>query len=840
MTEIATLQTLIDSLPNWGARPALGLSGECGAYWYSYLKLHRLARTVAQAFAGRHYPAGTRVVLWANNSPEWVACLLGAALRGLTVVAIDGQSPASSVDDIVVQTRAALVIVGPDQEHERLASAKELIFNLAADEEEPVSIADLKVEVQPSCEAVILFTSGSTGRPRGVVLSHRNLMCQVNSFSYWRSILTFVQVRLLALSPLSHVQGLVVGACLPISLGLSTLYSPFVEPKYLMSVIRFGRIGILLAVPRVLQLLEQSVKQEISRRFNFDAATARKLPVMRALRRILGPRFRAIWVGGATVPRHCEAFWRHAGTLLIQGYGATETAAIATVNNPIRSSNGSIGRPLHNGSVHIAGDGEILVRGPHVCTTYLNDFEKGQHVTEDGFFRTGDLAQRDERERLYFLGRKKEIIVTGEGHNVYPSVIESALAECRGVRDSVVSGRLRDGFEEVHAVLLLEPGYDAHSIVQAANSQLPAGCRIRSWSDWPEDDFPRGALGKVLRTQVIARAAFNHPALPDLNPPSPGLLSLEECLAEPDWGCRLDKLTSYFRATTTGCTNAELVSILKDSGLDSIAVIQLLLKLQDRTAASTNAKQEFGAKLPGEPDDREIHLRPDREKPPAWQFWPGTHSLRYVVRLLTLDLMIPVRSRIEVRGVQNLADLRSPFLVALASADRQHPKDYLAVYKALPRRLGRRAAFGMRSNPPDGFAPYLHPDGSAGRLRRAGLAVLFHVGVPLWFPFTLFPGSTIESTMSGMKLTAQALDRGYHPVIVWGRGSALIATETRASVVPVRLSGNESLKQLTAGRSHVHVSFGSPFHVGPGMKAPDVFAGVEEALKKLKSAGGQR
>jgi long-chain acyl-CoA synthetase len=835
MNPDATLRPLIDSLSIWGSRPALGLRGECGSYWFSYKDLFHVVHTVARNLASLHLRPGARLVIWSSNSPEWVACFLGAVLQGVVVVAADSTSDRATVANIIRQTGAVLVIYGPEQPGGAdLSTPARPISEIT--QPGPASSGDFVASpVTANSEAVILFTSGSGGNARGVVLSHGNLMSQVARFRNWRRVIRLVPIRMLALSPLSHVQGLILGALLPLSLGFSTLYSQSVEPSQIVTSIRLSRIGILLAVPGVLELVERKLVREIAERFGWQVESAWRLPLMRAFRLILGPRFRAVFTGGATLPLHQELFWRRASTLLVQGYGATETSAIATVNWPFIGRAGSVGSASRNGAIRLAEDGEIQIRGPHVARGYAGLDNTSLEVTEDGYYRTGDLGRRDRKNRLFLIGRKNDLIVTAEGHNVSPTEIESALEECSGVRASVAAGIVRGGREEIHAVLLMQQDGDVGAAIRDANSRLPGGHRIQSWSIWPDSDLPRGALGKIRRVEVIRRVQDGLTLAPQQ---SPEAASLDDCLAEPDWRRRLDRLARYFVDSNDARGPRELADYLKYFGLDSMNVIQVAARMDELRGyelqgvpVNTAVEQVTGAGAL--PANTSIGLRPRKESPPKWQFWPGLTALRAVLRAITVDPVLFLRLRVTSAGLSNIANVNAPCILALYAQDRQHPSDYLAVYRALPGRLARRMVLVMRSNPPDGFAPYLHPGGSGGVLRRWALAALFHVGLPLVFPFSLFPASTTCSTMLGLAHAAAGIDRGYCPAVVWGPGTALLAVETRCNVIPIRLSGNEQFKG-DGFRLRMQVQFGTPFEVPGQMDYQSVAAAVENRFTVMK------
>ncbi len=172
---------------------------------------------------------------------------------------------------------------------------------------------------------------------------------------------------------------------------------------------------------------------------------------------------------------------------MIQGYGLTETAPIVTLNHPFGTKKGSVGKAIAGVEVKVAADGEILVRGDNVTKGYFNADEETARAFEDGWFHTGDIGEIGEDRQLYIRGRKKEMIVTPEGLNVFPEDVERVLNAIPGVRDSAVVGVPIGSEERVHAVLVLEPGHRRRTRWCAqANAKLDDHQKIRRALVWPE------------------------------------------------------------------------------------------------------------------------------------------------------------------------------------------------------------------------------------------------------------------------------------------------------------------------------------------------------------------
>jgi long-chain acyl-CoA synthetase len=187
----------------------------------------------------------------------------------------------------------------------------------------------------------------------------------------------------------------------------------------------------------------------------------------------------------------------------VQGYGLTETAPIVTLNHPFSTSKGSVGKPIGGVDVKIASDGEILVRGDNVTTGYYGAQDATDAAFEDGWFHTGDIGELDDGGRLFIRGRKKEMIVTPEGLNVFPEDVERVVNEIPGVKDSAAVGVTQNGEERVQVALVLEPGTNPSDVVKAANAKLQDHQRIRAAAAWPGAQLPRTEGTKKLKRLEI-------------------------------------------------------------------------------------------------------------------------------------------------------------------------------------------------------------------------------------------------------------------------------------------------------------------------------------------------
>ncbi|MDT5294144.1 MAG: long-chain acyl-CoA synthetase [Acidobacteriota bacterium] len=501
----------------------------------SYGQVAAMAFRFARELEARGVGKGERVLLWASNSPEWVAVFFGCALRGVVVVPLDVESAPDFAARVQQQTQAALLLVS--SETKQHAAALDLPTLLLEDLEETLARhahAPFKsVDVAASDLVEIIYTSGTTAEPRGVCLTHRNLLAnlaplesEMQKYMRWERLVH--PVRFLCLLPLSHVFGQFMGILVPQLLGGEVVFHDTLNPSEIVAAIKRGRISVAVTVPRLLDTLREHVeRREDARgrgaRFRLALARAvsagplRRLWLFRRVHGYFGWKFWAFVTGGATLEDETETFWRRMGFPVIQGYGMTETASLITVNHPFKSGRGrgSVGKTLPGQELKLDEGGEILVRGANVSPGYWRggaaEPTADGALSDGGWLRTGDLGEMDEAGNIYFRGRKKDVIVTAAGLNIHPEDIESALSRQPEVRQSAVVGVEGPRGPEPLAVLILRDSTTDPALpIERANRTLARHQHVRRWHVWPEADFPRTATQKIRKRDILARLNPEH------------------------------------------------------------------------------------------------------------------------------------------------------------------------------------------------------------------------------------------------------------------------------------------------------------------------------------------
>jgi len=419
---------------------------------WTYQQLAELAFRFARELEARNIGKGDRVMLWGENSAEWVGAFFGCMLRGAVAVPMDriaaadfAQRVAADVDAKLVLCSSTLAAYTAGRAYLELEGLAEVVAGHSAEPYAPTAIAR-------DDTAQIVFTSGTTAEPRGVVLTHRNILASVDPIErefpkYRFSERLFHPVRFLELLPLSHVFGQFMGMFIPTLIGGTVHFQDSFKPTDIIDTIKRERISVLVAVPRVAESLKNKVRSEFASVIEKNWQRAehehylRRWLRFREVRRRFGWKFWAIISGGAALDQNTEEFWRRLGYVVVQGYGLTETSSLISLNHPFKVGRRSIGKVLPGREMKLDSEtGEILVRGENVARQYWQGKELKPVTGEEGWFRTGDLGAMDEQGNLYFKGRSKSVIVTPAWLKVYPEDLEQALRKQPQVRDCVVVG----------------------------------------------------------------------------------------------------------------------------------------------------------------------------------------------------------------------------------------------------------------------------------------------------------------------------------------------------------------------------------------------------------------
>ena len=792
---------------------------------WTYRQVAETAAQVARELEARGVEPGDRVLLWGQNSAEWVAAFYGCLLRGAAAVPMDRIAAPDFVERVLEQVGAKMLVCSREMPPLAGAAPRMVLEDLVEAVGRHARMQYLAPAVGRADTAEIVFTSGTTAEPKGVVLTHGNILANLEPLE--REIKKYLKyerlvhpIRFLNLLPLSHVFGQFLGLFIPPLLGGTVVFLETWNPTEILQTIRRERVSVLVTVPRLLETLKNKIERDVEAegrldtfREDFAAAAGqhflKRMWRFRGIHRRFGWKFWAFLSGGAALDAETETFWERLAFAVIQGYGLTETTSIVSVNHPFRLGKRSIGKVLPGREVKLGENGEILVRGENVAAGYWQGRALRPVAGDEGWLRTGDLGELDAQGNLYFKGRKKNVIVTPEGMNVYPEDLEAALRAEPAVRDSVVVGLARNGNAEPCAVVILkEAGADVEAAVRRANERLSEYQRIRHWVVWPEQDFPRTPTQKprlnVIEEFVQARLGAQPRA------PSAEVSQLAELIGRIT-GRTPPKLASEARLET-------------DLNLSSLDRVELLSALEDRYQIDLNETRFAAATTVGELEamlQQPVARRTEYAYPRWAQRWPVRWIRLALYYLLTWPATL-VLGWPAIRGRENLRGLRGPVLVI---ANHITMADIGYVLAGLPGRFRHRLAAAMEG---ERLWAMRHPPPELNWFRRWIDKLSYALVVAL---FNAFPLPQKSGFRESFAFAGELVDRGYN-VLVFPEGArtrdgkmapfragiGLLAKNLNLPVVPVRLDGLWELKQ--AGRhwarpGTVKVAIGAPVRFEP-------------------------
>ncbi len=469
---------------------------------FTYATLLRQASAVAAHLKGPlGVKSGERVGLWLKNCPEFLNALFGILQAGAVVVPINNFLKPDEVSFILNDSGADLLITDKSM-HEavaRLTAARPSLRVLMVEEFSrlPVGAAPPASVARESDLAVIIYTSGTTGKPKGAMLSHGNLLHNVESC---RQVLRTVDAdRFAVLLPMFHSYMLTVGLLLPLSVGGSiVLVRSLHPPRNALLEILQRQVTVLPAIPQFYRSMVSSPLQP-------------PLPL------------RVCVSGAAPLPvQVLKDFEAKFGIPLIEGYGLSEASPVVT-KNPLdgRRKPGSIGLPVANVEVSVQAEdgrrlphhtvGEICVRGGNVMMGYWNQPEATARAMRGDWLLTGDVGYQDSEGYFYITDRKKDMLLVN-GNNVYPREIEEVLHEFGGVKEAAVIGvpDTRKGEQPlayvaaVEGVTLDEKALLAFLKERLADYKLPRRIIL-------VEALPRNATGKILKTTLRQMTVEHRP-----------------------------------------------------------------------------------------------------------------------------------------------------------------------------------------------------------------------------------------------------------------------------------------------------------------------------------------
>jgi long-chain acyl-CoA synthetase len=604
---------------------------------YRYREVKQMAESIGRWLVENGFQPGARMAIFANNHPRWVTVYLGIIAAGCTAVPLDTALHADQVMKLLKDSGSSLLFC----DTRNYAVASEAVNGMQVGivliegssgsvKTEPVARLDsilaagdqdfTPVAFSSDSVAALLYTSGTTADPKGVMLTHANLMGEVEG--------VFAVLRIgpedavLGLLPLFHALAQMANLLLPLVTGARVVYLETLNTNDLLRAFRERKITAFAVVPQFFYLIHERIFKEVAQRGKFAQFAVRGLMSLnrmlrglglnagriffRQIHQTFGSRTRYLITGGSLFDPQVGREFYSLGIDILQAYGLTETTGGAFLTSPDDNVIGSVGRPLPGSEGRIIDPqligedshavGEIAIRGPIVMKGYWNRPDATSAVLKDGWLHTGDLGYFDTRGNLFITGRMKEVIVLSNGKNIYPEEIEAHYLKSPFIKEICVIGlEARPGdasSDRLHAVIV--PNFEllrqrkivnAKEVIrfdiESLSAKLPSTKRIGSYEIW-QQDLPRTTTRKLKRFEIEKRIQTNaaQGLTSDSEVRSEKQLTAEEAewLEQPEVQRALEIIRQASKAESEELRPTDNLEL--DLGFDSMQRVELLVALE--------------------------------------------------------------------------------------------------------------------------------------------------------------------------------------------------------------------------------------------------------------------
>jgi long-chain acyl-CoA synthetase len=640
----------VECSERWPDNVALELQRHDHIESCTYAELRRMAESVGRWIAEPHFAPGSRLAIFADNHPRWVASYLGIIASGCAVVPLDTALHADQVTKLLKDSGAAAILC--DAKHLPVVrpAASELNVGMILMDPDRMTgqaigerwLGDLPsifqagpgnfkpADAKNDDLASLLYTSGTTADPKGVMLTHANFLGEVDAVFNWVEL--GPSDALLGILPLFHVLAQMANLLLPLVKGSRVVYLETLNTTELLRALTDRNITAFAVVPQFFYLIHERVTQEIAKRGPFTQKIFAAMVVLnRTLRKVginagpvlfrkvhdtLGPKMRYLVTGGSRFDPAIAWAFHDLGIDVLQAYGLTETTAAVFANSPHDNEIGSVGKAMKGVEGKIIDPqpqeegppvGEVALRGPVVMRGYWNRPDATAAVLRDGWFLTGDLGYFDSHGHLFLTGRKKEVIVLSNGKNIYPEEIEAHYLKSPFIKEIAVlglEGKPGEGGDRLHAVIV--PNFDvlrqrkvvnAKEVIrfdiESLSPQIASTKRIGSYEIW-QDDLPRTTTRKIKRFEVEKKVRANQSRkvtddASELPAEKPLTADENSWLDQPDVQRGLHIIRELAR--TAPPTLHPTLNLELDLGLDSMQRVEVLSRLEEELGGNVEESQ---------------------------------------------------------------------------------------------------------------------------------------------------------------------------------------------------------------------------------------------------------
>ncbi|MBO7467448.1 MAG: AMP-binding protein [Bacteroidaceae bacterium] len=513
---------------------------------YTYGSFRKTCDSISQLLSRYGIGGGDRVAILSQNTPNWTVAFFSLVAFGRVAVPILPDSSANEVSNILAHSGSKAIFVSK-RFLSRISEEQLNSMNLVIDIEELKVIRKNKEAFTcngrpsvpgPDDMATIIYTSGTTGNAKGVMLSHRNFC--TNIIISYHAHRTSKRDVWLSILPMPHTYELSIGVLYPMAVGGKVYYIQ--KPptaSVLLPALKTVSPTIMLTVPLIIEKIYKSSvvpsveKSQVLRWMKAHTPWLLYRLISKRLKKTFGGHIKFFGIGGAKLDGSVEAFLRRIHFKYAIGYGMTECAPLICTAGVRQTYLGTTGGAAYGVDVKLlnvnpeTGEGEIIVRGNNVMMGYYKDPDRTAGVfTDEGWFRTGDLATTDSKGRFTIRGRLGSVIIGPSGENIYPEEIEHLINNIEGVDESLVvdddgklvalvqlSGNVLDWNHASEEQFLEKLQAQREAILRAVNKQVSRFSQI-SRVEVQKEPFSKTA------TQKIRRFLYKHPSSAPSTPPT--------------------------------------------------------------------------------------------------------------------------------------------------------------------------------------------------------------------------------------------------------------------------------------------------------------------------------
>ncbi|MBK3332412.1 AMP-binding protein [Persephonella atlantica] len=769
-----------------------------------------------------------RVCIYAYNSPHWIYSFFGIWERGGIPVPVDFMSTPEELSFIIDDSTPSFIITS-EEKLDNVKASVELSKHkpkiLTFEDINRKKISYQKPDRNLDNTAVILYTSGTTGKPKGVMLSYKNLLSNIEGLE--ATEIASYKDSTVAILPFHHSYPLMVSMLYPLYIGAKISFINTISAEEILKNLQRNRITVLIGVPRLYELFHRKIIQEINKNPVAKAifSISKKINnqkisrlLFKKVHSIFGGNIRYFVSGGAKLDIEVAKDLWALGFTVIEGYGLTETSPIVSFNPPEKIKLGSVGKPIKGVQIKLE-DGEILVKGNNVMKGYWKRPEETKKVIKNGWLYTGDLGYVDNDGYLYITGRKKEIIVLPSGKNINPEEIENLIKKASDlIKEAAViykDGRLtaiihpdfktvsERGIVNLHEMIKWD-------VIDKVNQRLPDYKRI---SDFfiTKEELPKTRLGKVRRF-MLDQFIEKIPQKKEVKEPS-----YEE------YRILKEYLHSISKRKVYPDSHIEI-----DLGLDSLDKVELLSFIESTFGVSLSEKQLSQHQTVEQLSELIKKLKTKTQ--PAQTDWSkilmenlpvdiSESSLPLIVLKKITKPVFKLYFRLEISGTENIPE-DTNFILA---PNHQSFLDGFLIISALPEKILKNTYF---------LAEEIYfPEGI-----RKKTGKIFHV-------LTV----NINKDLKGsLQKTAMLLKKGKNVVIfpegartrdgkllLFKKSFAILSKTVKVPVVPVVISG--AFQSLPIGkkfpRPHkIKVKFLKPVY--PTLSVEEIVKETQQRIEK--------